>query len=203
MRRAPIDPGRPPTKKEFDRIAADFAQRAAVALLPGILRSAILDSPQGRLPGHVRHLVLYGPDTRTDSASSAKQTGQQGFLPDLPGNGRISRPGQIDPTRLPTKEEFDRVADQFTEQATLAFLPGILRNAILAIAQSGVLPEYLRHLILYGRYPPISPGPLAKQAVASRSDKRGSQRNCPSQLQRIHASRRRKKPIVVQTATPD
>jgi hypothetical protein len=146
MRRGPIGPTRLPTKVEFDRIAADFAQRATVALLPGLLRSAILGSPPGRLPDHLRHLLLYGPNMRSGSASSAQQTGQR---------GSCARAGQIDPARLPTKEEFNGIAAGFTERATLAFLPGILRRAILDVAQSGVVPEYLRHLILYRRYPTI------------------------------------------------
>jgi hypothetical protein len=154
MHRAPIDSTRLPTTEEFNKIAGDFAQRATIALLPGILRYVISQSPPGLLPEHLRHLLLYGPYRRSDSGA-ARQTARQSSLSGPYGGDRHRRPRQIDPARLPTTEAFDRIVPEFTERAALVFLPGILRQAILEIAQSGVFAQYLRHLILYGRHPTV------------------------------------------------
>jgi hypothetical protein len=151
MRRRPINTGLP-TKDEFDRVVADFAERAVVALLPGLLRNAIVESPPGRLPDNLRELLLYGPNMRSGSVPSSERAGSRGSVVNSTGNGSGVAAWRIDPTRLPTRKEFQSIAGEFAERAIPAFLPGILRRAILEIAQSPVVPANLRHLILYGRY---------------------------------------------------
>ena len=57
-----------------------------------------------------------------------------------------------DHTRLPTKEEFDKLAGDFVERATLALLPSLFLSAIRDAAQSGLLPDHLRELFIHQRY---------------------------------------------------
>ncbi|HEY7577888.1 MAG TPA: hypothetical protein VH855_09850 [Acetobacteraceae bacterium] len=49
--------------------------------------------------------------------------------------------------RLPTKEEFDRIAADFAQQVVQLLMPAMIRNAIVEIQQSDRVPYHLRQLL--------------------------------------------------------